>query len=133
MTLQRRATLNRNKPMNRQRSVKTRAPKAVTESVKIFPDGREVCLPNAAGNAEYKQRTEQMSVRQAYLCALCGLPMREPTFDHERSRGHGGAFRDDRIEVRGAWQNAAVHWLCNGNKGSKRRAWRDGKYMEVTR
>lgn len=60
-----------------------------------------------------------MAKRQGGLCGLCGLPMTEPTFDHEFGRGMGGARRDDRIEINGMWINAAVHWKCNGEKGSR--------------
>jgi hypothetical protein len=63
-----------------------------------------------------------MARRQRGRCALCGHLMDEgtPTFDHENGRGMGGAKRDDRIEVKGRWQNAAVHYLCNGDKGSRK-------------
>lgn len=91
-----------------------------TEAVKVFGE-REVCQNNAAGDAEYKRRTLAMAARQKGMCALCGTPLgNDVTFDHEQGRGLGGAKRDDRIEVEGRWQNAAVHWKCNGEKGSRR-------------
>jgi len=63
-----------------------------------------------------------MRERQSELCAICGLWMKEEetTFDHEDGRGIGGGHRDDRIEVDGEPQNAAVHLHCNVRKGSKR-------------
>jgi hypothetical protein len=84
--------------------------------------GREVCLKTAAGVREYRKRVELMHERQLGLCAICVRPLRleQATFDHEVPRGLGGGFRDDRIEVDGVPQNAAVHGLCNANKGSRR-------------
>lgn len=102
-------------------------PKRKREHVKVYPDGREVCT--AAGYREYMSRRDAMAVRQNGRCALCGDYMFFQTFDHERSRG--GGKRDDRIEVDGKWQNAAVHFECNTRKGSKRYAWVNGKYVPV--
>jgi hypothetical protein len=84
--------------------------------------GREVCLKNAAGRREYKRRLQCMWERQEGLCCLCGLPLRldESTFEHQRPKGMGGAFADDRIEIQGKPVNGAAHWLCNGAKGSRR-------------
>jgi hypothetical protein len=55
--------------------------------------------------------------------------MLRPTFDHEAGRGAGK--QDDRIEVAGLWQNAAVHEICNSLKGSKRYKWVNGVYKPV--
>jgi 5-methylcytosine-specific restriction endonuclease McrA len=90
-----------------------------------YPEGagkREVCTKTAAGRREYRKRVELMWERQDGLCALCVRPLRleQATFDHERPRGHGGGFRDDRIEIDGQPINAAVHGLCNLDRGSKR-------------
>ena len=95
----------------------------IENHVRIFSDGREICENTKPGRDVYKSRREAMSERQGGLCALCALPMRpyDTTFDHERTRGMGGANRDDRIEVDGVWQNAAVHFRCNADKGSQRR------------
>lgn len=89
-----------------------------------YPEGpgkREVCLKTPLGRREYKRRVELMWDRQACLCALCGKYLRldEATFDHQDGRGMGGARRDDRIEVNGIPLNAAVHGLCNTQKGSR--------------
>lgn len=84
--------------------------------------GREVCLRTAAGVREYRKRVELMHERQMGLCAICGRPLRleQATFDHERPRGLGGGFRDDRLTVDGVPINAAVHGLCNSIRGSRR-------------
>lgn len=96
-------------------------------AVKIYPDGREICLDRA----EYKGRTLAMHIRQKGLCAICGKWMETPTFDHECSRS--GGKRDDRILVDGNPKNAAVHDLCNRLKGSKRYKWQGNKYLQVTK
>lgn len=104
------------------------------ESVTTYPDGRQVCNDNAAGKREYKARTYKMEVRQGFRCAICeriaGSSMQ---FDHQDGRGHGGGFRDDRIEVDGKWFNAALCHRCNTEKGSKRYHWQNGKYVPVSR
>jgi hypothetical protein len=50
------------------------------------------------------------------------MPLRldEAVFEHQRPKGMGGAFTDDRIEVDGNPINGAAHWICNSEKGSKR-------------
>lgn len=85
------------------------------------PGGREVCAKTPKGRREYKRRVEAMWERQECRCALCGKYLRldEATFDHQDGRGMGGARRDDRIEVNGVPLNAAVHGLCNAQKGSR--------------
>lgn len=85
-------------------------------------DGRQICSQTPAGRKEYRNRTLQMRTRQGCLCGLCGRWMQEEdtTFDHEIPRGAGGANTDDRIEVDGKRKNAAVHWSCNSDKGSRR-------------
>jgi hypothetical protein len=104
-------------------------------AVHTYPDGREVCQQQTkAGADEYRLRRMLMRDRQRCLCAICGLYMTEQltTFDHERGRGNGGAWRDDRIlDDNGAWMNAAAHYACNTEKGSRRYAWQDGVYQPV--
>lgn len=86
-----------------------------------YPSGREVCKDEKpAGRNEYRGRTLAMVQRQGWICALCGATMGfDASFDHEHGRGMGGAKRDDRIEIEGQWQNAAVHIRCNTEKGSR--------------
>lgn len=85
-----------------------------------FPDGRQICQPNAAGWREYARRVEEMVRRQEFRCCLCNrrLTIKDATFEHQRRRGMGAAFRDDRIEDQaGNWVNGAAHWVCNIEKG----------------
>jgi hypothetical protein len=97
------------------------------ELVKVYSGGREVCkIP------EYWRRREQMCEWQGQKCAICLLPRVPLCFDHEAGRGLGGGHRDDRIIVNGLRQNAALCIPCNSEKGSKRYAWIDGKYVPVT-
>jgi hypothetical protein len=86
------------------------------------PGGRQVCAYTAGGKREYRSRTETMWQRQLGYCTICLKPMRieEATYEHSEGRGMGGGHRDDRIEVKGVWQNAAVHGMCNVLKGSVR-------------
>lgn len=96
-----------------------------------FPDGREVCdLKSKKGRDEYIRRIRSMLVRQKKICGLqisdqCKarhgrLSIDEAQFDHEVGRGLGGGHRDDRIEIDGKPQNAAVCAWCNILKGSRR-------------
>jgi len=85
-----------------------------------YSDGREICQPNAAGWREYARRVEVMVIRQNFRCSLCNrrITKSTATFEHQRRRGMGAAFRDDRIELPdGMWVNSAAHWVCNGEKG----------------
>lgn len=103
-----------------------------TPGVQVFRDGREICTDTAAGKREYFRRTRKMSERQNERCAICGLFMVDPTFDHENGRGfNGGARNDAMVDKDGNWINAAVHWMCNGKKGSKRYHWVGRKYLPV--
>ena len=89
-------------------------------AVRVYPNGREVCQENAAGYREYSRRVEVMVQRQNFRCCLCNrrLAARNATFEHQRRRGMGAAFRDDRIELPdGTWVNGAAHWICNSEKG----------------
>ena len=72
-----------------------------------------MCQDNAAGWREYKRRVEEMLQEQKFRCSLCGkqLALANATFDHQRRRGMGSSFRDDRRENGGA-----AHFLCNVSK-----------------
>lgn len=101
-----------------------------SEAVEKYGE-REICTDTAAGRREYFRRTREMAERQDHLCAICEEFMVDPTYDHQRGRGLNGGFRDDRIVIRGRWHNAAVHFLCNGRKGSRKYRWFKGKYVPV--
>lgn len=100
-----------------------------TVAVQTLRDGRERCLDNKSGRAEYRWRTMEMLERQGGMCCLCGLPLRPDgaTFEHEFGRGMGGGKRDDRITLpNGTQQNGAAHGHCNFRKGSRRVAYLTG-------
>ena len=86
---------------------------------RTYSDGREVCCDNAAGWREYKRRVQVMVQRQNYRCCLCKrrLSAANATFEHQRRRGFGAAFRDDSITKDGQDWNGAAHWVCNVKKG----------------
>lgn len=88
-------------------------------AVLVYPDGREVCQDSKAGWLEYKRRVKLMWERQNRRCCLCGKPLAlgNATFEHQRRRGMGAAWRDDRITKDGQEWNGAAHWVCNGEKG----------------
>jgi hypothetical protein len=88
-------------------------------AVIVYPDGREVCVNSKAGWVEYKRRVKVMLQRQGGRCCLCNraLSLGNSTFEHQRRRGMGAAWRDDRIEKDGKDWNGAAHWVCNGEKG----------------
>jgi hypothetical protein len=103
---------------------------------------REICNQSLrTGKLEYRRRVAEMVYRQDRRCALqishwCQkgngyLSIYSATFDHEAGRGLNGSHRDDRIEVDGQWQNAAVCEACNILKGSKRYHWRNSLYVPV--
>src|SRR5437016_4342611 len=88
--------------------------------VRVYLGGREVCQENAAGRREYARRVEVMVIRQDYRCSLCKrrITPATATFEHERRRGMGAAFRDDRIlDECGNFANSASHWTCNLERG----------------
>jgi hypothetical protein len=98
-------------------------------AVRVYKsDQREVCQENYQGRAEYRKRVEAMIERQDGVCALQISPLcpkritpSTATFGHDRPRGNGAAFRDDRItDENGLPINHAECWHCNGLKGSKR-------------
>lgn len=86
---------------------------------RYFDSGREVCQDSPAGWREYKRRVEAMLRRQNYRCSLCKqrLALNQATFEHQRRRGMGAAWRDDRITKDGQEWNGAACWVCNGEKG----------------
>lgn len=88
-------------------------------AVRRYRDGREVCQDSPAGWREYKRRVEEMVLRQNFRCCLCNrrLSVGNATFEHQRRRGMGAAWRDDRITKDGQEWNGAAHWVCNGERG----------------
>jgi hypothetical protein len=88
-------------------------------AVRVYPDGREVCQNSKAGWIEYKRRVKVMLQRQGHRCCLCNRPLAlgNATFEHQRRRGMGAAWRDDRITKDGQDWNGAAHWMCNSNRG----------------
>lgn len=93
----------------------------IDEAFRRYPDGREVCLENAKGQAEYHRRTMEMHDRQSGICARGAHRIMAPTFDHSDCRGMGSSRRDDRIvDEAGLWMNGCSCWFCNGKAGSKR-------------
>jgi len=88
-----------------------------------YPDGREVCqLTAKKGMDVYLQRKRVAWEAQGRKCAICHEPLRwaDSTVDHIRPRGMGGGARDDRQE-----NIAAVHGLCNQERGSRRSGYYD--------
>lgn len=88
-------------------------------AVRRYRDGREVCTNTPQGWREYKQRVEAMVRRQNFRCCLCNrrISLSSATFEHQRRRGMGAAWRDDRITKDDQDWNGAAHWVCNGEKG----------------
>jgi hypothetical protein len=88
-------------------------------ALRRYRDGREVCTETPAGWRLYKSRVEIMVRRQNFRCCLCHrkISLSQATFEHQRRRGMGAAWRDDRIEKDGQEYNGAAHWVCNGEKG----------------
>lgn len=93
----------------------------LTIPIIVRPDGKEICVTAMImGRKEYRTRTLIMFTRQKGICRWCGFPMtwESATFDHDNGRTKGN--QDDRIEIDGRWQNAAVHGGCNAERGSIR-------------
>jgi len=88
-------------------------------AVRTYRDGREVCTDTPQGWREYKRRVGVMVERQKFRCCLCNrrLSLANATFEHQRRRGMGAAWRDDRITKDGEDWNGASHWVCNSEKG----------------
>ena len=79
-----------------------------------------MCQDSSAGWREYKRRVEAMLLRQEGRCCLCGkrLALSQATFEHQRRRGIGAAWRQDAIlDAEGNPINGAAHWVCNVVKG----------------
>jgi len=69
-------------------------------------------------NAELRKLMNRKIVLQHGKCALCGEKFTDygdVVPDHISPRGMGGAWRDDHPD-----NIQAVHWWCNGAKGSSR-------------
>ena len=69
-------------------------------------------------NAEMRRLLDRKIVAQNGKCAICNSEFKEYSDvvpDHISPRGMGGAWRDDHPE-----NIQAVHWWCNGEKGSSR-------------
>lgn len=114
--------MNRRRPIPRSRDYRPESLRYTTildGSVRVYKDGREVCQDSAAGWREYKRRVEAMLLRQEGRCSLCRkrLALNQATFEHQRRRGIGAAWRDDRITKDGKDWNGASHWICNSEKG----------------
>ena len=69
-------------------------------------------------NAEMKKLVSRKIVEQGRECPLCEVKFtdyNDVVPDHINPRGMGGAWRDDHPD-----NIQAVHWWCNGEKGSTR-------------
>jgi 5-methylcytosine-specific restriction endonuclease McrA len=69
-------------------------------------------------NGEMRKLLNRKIVSQNRKCALCGAEFTDYSDvvpDHINPRGMGGAWRDDHPD-----NIQAVHWWCNGEKGSTR-------------
>lgn len=66
-----------------------------------------------------QRRVKVMWLRQEGRCSLCGRPVAlgNATFEHQRRRGLGAAWRDDRYEKDGMPWNSVSHWVCNSIRG----------------
>jgi hypothetical protein len=76
------------------------------------------------GYREFRSSTEMRKllsrkiVAQARECALCHIKFtnyNDIVPDHINPKGMGGSWRDDHPD-----NIQAVHWMCNGEKGSSR-------------
>ena len=69
-------------------------------------------------NAEMRKLLNRKIVEQSRKCAICleaFTSYNDIVPDHIHPRGMGGAWRDDHPD-----NIQAVHWWCNGEKGSSR-------------
>lgn len=69
-------------------------------------------------NAEMRKLMTRKIREQKGICAICEEPFTDYNDivpDHICPRGMGGAWRDDHPD-----NIQAVHWWCNGEKGSSR-------------
>lgn len=79
-------------------------------AVRRFDDGREVCLSNDLGRAEYQSRKQQLWIAQDGLCALATCAGRMTLADSRLTGGDWqptSQLRDDRPE-----RNSLVHKSC---------------------
>jgi hypothetical protein len=68
--------------------------------------------------AEMRKLLNRKIVEQNGICPICSEKFTDygaVVPDHKRCKGMGGAWRDDHPE-----NIQAVHWWCNGDKGSTR-------------
>ncbi len=91
-----------------------------------MPDGREICLQNDAGRAEYKARKMRAWQRQHGLCSLVGIapncpgPLSLIECEFEHAAGRTAGRRDDRIfDESGQPINSVCHKACNRYKASQ--------------
>jgi hypothetical protein len=69
-------------------------------------------------SGEMRKLLDRKIVSQVGKCGICGAAFTDYSDivpDHISPRGMGGAWRDDHPE-----NIQAVHWWCNGEKGSTR-------------
>lgn len=84
--------------------------------VRVLEGGREICLGNAAGRAEYRRRKQLLWEAQQGACHHCGFRM--PLLDTRMTGGdwaesYPPQLRDDRLEDRrGVPINHLVHKDC---------------------
>lgn len=83
---------------------------------RTFDDGREICLNNADGRAEYQNRKQQIWAMQRGRCALPDCQKRMSLLDCRLTMGDWeptGQLRDDRIYgASGKQMNELVHKAC---------------------
>lgn len=96
------------------RYVRKRIRERRTEApVRRFEDGREVCLGNDAGRAEYQRRKQALWEEQRGECVHCHLRMRlDDTRMTHGSWTETGVLRDDRLYDKGKKVNELVHKHC---------------------
>lgn len=86
--------------------------------VRVLEGGREICLGNAAGRAEYRRRKQLLWGRQQGICALQSCALRMALLDTRMTGGEWSEsdppqLRDDRLEDRqGVPLNHLVHKEC---------------------
>lgn len=82
-----------------------------------YDDGREVCLANEAGRAEYQRRKQLLWSEQSGFCALPDCGQRMSLIDARMTGGNWQAteqLRDDRLGLNANGQkiNQLVHKSC---------------------
>ncbi len=69
-------------------------------------------------NGEMRKLLNRKVIEQSRLCAICQIAFTDYSDvvpDHINPKGMGGSWRDDHPD-----NIQAVHWWCNGEKGSTR-------------